>query len=103
MNILREIKWAWQRVVKGYDDRIYWEFDSYLSWMMIPALKIFCEEKLADKEHCKWNPIKEGIYQEMLRLISDFQEMDYQDQFKDENAESKMYEYFGKFISYFWN
>ena len=28
---IRQIKWAWQRVFKGYDDRATWSIDSYLS------------------------------------------------------------------------
>lgn len=26
-----EIKWAWQRVTRGYDDRLFWDVDAYLS------------------------------------------------------------------------
>ena len=103
MNIFREIKWAYQRVVYGVDERIHWGFDGYLSSTMIPALKIFCEDKLTDTEFCKWNPIKEDVFKEMLRLIKDFELNNYSDQFKDDNSEAKMYEYFGRFIGYFWN
>ena len=35
----RELKWAWQRVKRGYDDRIFWNFDSYLDRIIIKALQ----------------------------------------------------------------
>jgi len=33
----QEVKWAWQRVFKGYDDRATWGIDSYLA-DLIPKL-----------------------------------------------------------------
>ena len=46
--MIKEIKWAYQRVVRGYDDRIYWGMDEYFS-QFIPAIKKFCENEL---EYC---------------------------------------------------
>ena len=43
-NIFREIKYAYQRVVRGYDERILWGFDSYLE-QIIPAIKEFCKKE----------------------------------------------------------
>lgn len=34
-DIFREIKWAWQRVFRGWDDRVIWGMDEYLSSMMV--------------------------------------------------------------------
>ena len=30
-HLKRELKWAWQRVFRGYDDRISWSIDFYLN------------------------------------------------------------------------
>lgn len=38
-DILREVKWAWQRVSRGYDDRLYWGMDEYLDPIIIAGLK----------------------------------------------------------------
>lgn len=35
----RQIKWAYQRVVRGWDDRACWSIDHYLCKIMIPILK----------------------------------------------------------------
>jgi len=34
----REIKWAWQRVVRGWDDTVWWSLDSYLCPIIIHTL-----------------------------------------------------------------
>lgn len=34
-----EIKWAWQRVFRGYDDRLFWAMDEYLDPIIIAGLK----------------------------------------------------------------
>ena len=33
-----EIKWAWQRVFRGYDDTAYWNLNDYVSAIIIPVL-----------------------------------------------------------------
>ena len=53
-DLLREIKWAYQRAVHGYDERIMWGFAGYLN-DFIPPLKEFCEQELTDKEIMKLN------------------------------------------------
>jgi hypothetical protein len=101
-NILREIKYAYQRVVRGYDERIMWEFDSYFS-QFIPPLKKFCENELSEKEIMKNNPRRAKVYKKMLGLIDDFDKMEYSAFYKEPNEVSKLWEYFGKHIGYFWN
>ena len=34
----REIRWAWQRVVRGWDDTVWWSLDSYLCPIIIHTL-----------------------------------------------------------------
>ena len=100
MNILKEIQWAYQRVTRGYDDRIFWEFDSYF-FQFIPAIKEFCigeleNEYIKDKVHGK-------VFIETLKLIEDYNKMDYKDFNKKENAQTKLWKYFGEHIGYYWN
>ena len=38
-QLKREIKWAWQRVKRGYDDQIFWSFDHYLDQIIIKDLQ----------------------------------------------------------------
>lgn len=34
-----KIKWAWQRVVRGYDDRLFWSMAEYLDPMVVAHVK----------------------------------------------------------------
>jgi len=59
----RAIKWAWQRVTRGWDDRVTWSIDGYLCRMMPQWIKMlkenkggipmsmFDEDQWDDKEH----------------------------------------------------
>lgn len=38
-----EVKWAWQRVFRGWDDRVLWSIDSWLSEVMPKILRTFKE------------------------------------------------------------
>jgi len=38
-QLKREIKWAWQRMKRGYDDQIFWNFDHYLDQIIIKDLQ----------------------------------------------------------------
>jgi hypothetical protein len=37
--LLLEIKYAWQRVFRGYDDKVSWSFDYYLAKLVPPIIK----------------------------------------------------------------
>jgi len=49
----RELKWAWQRVTRGHDDQIFWNFDSFLDQMIIKDLQWMLE-------HRHGSPVLEG-------------------------------------------
>lgn len=102
MYLLRKIKWAYQRVTRGYDDTIYWGFNGYFC-QFIPAIELFCKNYLSDKEHSKLNPGRVKIYKHMISLIESFRKHNYNDQFEYPNSESRMWEYFGKNIGAFWD
>ena len=38
-NIFREVKWAAQRVVRGYDDRIFWCMSEYLDPIILAGVQ----------------------------------------------------------------
>lgn len=78
----RQIRWAWQRVTKGYDERVAWSVDFYLArmiplWLkdlkdqigipseMFDGLKYdenYCYSKEDEKiAHNKWNDILDQI------------------------------------------
>jgi hypothetical protein len=96
-NILNEIKWAWQRVFRGYDDTIYWGFDGYLE-QIIPALKEFCKKETIDDRRIT-------IYSKMQKLINDWEDKNngFDDWFEYPNSSSKMWKYFGENIGWFWD
>ena len=39
MNMMNQIKWAWQRVVRGHDDRLFWDMSTYLDPMVLAMAK----------------------------------------------------------------
>lgn len=96
-NILREIKYAYQRIVRGYDERLMWGFDSYLE-QIIPAIKEFCKRETADIKFSE-------RYSKMLDLIIDWEnnENGSRDWYEYPNSSSRLWEYFGKNISWFWD
>jgi hypothetical protein len=44
-GVNREIKWAWQRVFRGWDDRVVWSIDTHISEMLPIWLKQLKEDK----------------------------------------------------------
>ncbi len=96
----KTIKYAWQRVIRGYDERIAWGFDTYFN-QFIPALKEFCKEQLPEKE--VYNPKSFAIYKKTLRLIDDFEKMPYQDFYKHPNPQSELWKFVGEHISWYWS
>lgn len=103
-NWINEIKWAYQRVVRGYDDRVKWEFSNYFL-NVIPALEEFCVEQLFEREDESMtnNPEREKIYLKTLNLIQDWKAMTGADDWKDPNQETKLLEYVGRNIGYYWD
>jgi len=72
-NIKSQIKWAWQRVFRGYDDRWYWSLDGHLNWIIPICVRkmkkgMGCPSSLYNKKNkrdeCKeWHKILEKIAQ----------------------------------------
>lgn len=98
---IKQIKWAWQRVVRGYDDRVYWSFEDYFL-QVIPAIKNFCVGQLADDKHMDLNPKRKEVYQQTLMLIYAWEEESDEDMWQGKN-QSKMLEYIVKHTNYYWD
>lgn len=45
MNIYKEMKWACQRVFRGWDDRVVWSVDWWLNDIMPPILRKLKQDK----------------------------------------------------------
>lgn len=99
IEFLKEIKWAYQRVVKGYDDRIMWEFDSYFE-QFIPAIEKFCKIELGSEE-IEFNPKRKKIFKDTLKIINDINTT--RSCIKREEMLSNLWKYFGANIGYYWN
>jgi hypothetical protein len=64
---LRELRWAWQRVTRGWDDTVTWSIDMHLNEMLPQWLRILRDYGLGapgcmidpedwDDEKCKYKP-----------------------------------------------
>lgn len=102
MEILREIRWAYQRVVRGYDDRVYWQFDDYFI-QIIPALKNFCLDELKKEYTTKeLNKARYEVFTKTLKYISAY-EKEVEDGLWENKKLSKLLEYVGKNIGTYWD
>jgi hypothetical protein len=101
---MNEIKWAWQRVVRGYDDRVYWGFDGYFI-QVLPALREFCHRKIRDENFCKYNPEKAEVFSSTLSKILSYDLIDEYtiDMMEHEGIKADLFGYIGKHISYYWD
>ncbi len=101
-DIKNEIKWAYQRVRYGYDETIKWGFCDYF-WYFVQPLKEFCEEQLLDIKVMDLNPERKAIFTETLKRISAYETMTLNDEYKQPNQASELWEYVGKYLNYYWD
>ncbi len=100
-DIPREIKWAYQRAVRGYDETIMWGFDGYFDYF-VPPLKKFCEQGLSEKEYMKLNPKLKRIFTETLKRIEDYENTTSEQFYDVPNPMDKLWKYVGAHIGYYW-
>ena len=84
---LRRVKWAWQRVTRGYDDTCMWSFDESLK-IFIPPLKELCESDQLDEYAT--------IYSTTLKLITKWEKT------QTDYDYHKLWEYVGAHIAWYW-
>lgn len=98
MRPFQNIKFAIQRVVRGYDDSIKWDFLEYLNQFIKP-LKEFCTKKTINEELNLLNPKRTEVYQETLKLIKEWEE----DELNSEDITKRLWQYIGENISWYWD
>jgi len=99
--MLNEIKWAWQRAVRGYDDRVNWGFNSYFLQVM-PALKEFCTNYV-NSENAHLNPERTKVFKKTIELIDEY-ENDVESWSITESLSSvKLLTYVGKHSGWYWD
>lgn len=99
--MLKSIKWAYQRVKYGYDDRIYWGFEDHLQIIIMP-LKKFCEEQLKLDHIQKFNPDRVEVYMETLRRIEALEELS-SEAIEWSKKSAELWGYFGANIGFYWD
>lgn len=96
--MINEIKWAYQRVVRGYDDRVRWGFDSYFLQVM-PSLREFCVDYInGDNTHL--NPERTRIFKKTLELIDEYTS---DKESWNTSAQNRLLGYVGEHSDYYWD
>jgi hypothetical protein len=99
---MNKIKWAWQRAVRGYDDRIFWGFDGYFE-QFIPPLEKFCVDYLRNKERAELNEKRAEICRETIRRIRFYQAQWAQNTPVIDKASKELWQYVGAHMAWYWD
>ena len=108
--MINKIKWAWQRVVRGWDDTAMWQLDSHFIDVVIPPLKQFLHNKFLD-DGCgipDENKERYEIYFKTFELIKayeraeDWTQDDWSFQ-KEDTALKALVMYFAENIGWYWD
>ncbi len=82
--MINKIKWAWQRLTRGWDDRVIWAIDIYLARMLPIWLQVLKDDKMGvpsklctkslEEGEVIWNDILDKIIKGLLaaRRIQEF-------------------------------
>jgi hypothetical protein len=108
-NLFRNIKWAFQRVFRGWDDKSVWDINYFLTDILPPMIKkldkqgypaSLCKEGLTDEEG-------ERIWQDILnKIVLGFEAAERIQSFKKNNYKEdiKLFrEGLGLFTKYFFD
>jgi hypothetical protein len=108
--MFQEIKLAYQRVVRGWDETALWGLDSHFEDVVIPPLKKFLEEQFdtAHQHRGLHNEHRYQIYAKTLDLLLDYElAQDYmQDDWdfkKEDEALKALALYFAENIGWYWD
>ena len=61
---MNEVKWAWQRAFRGYDDRLFWDMSEYIDPLIVAHCKHLRENAVGhptDLTEKKWNKVLDTI------------------------------------------
>lgn len=70
MTMIQTIKFAWQRLTRGYDDRLFWSLADYIDPMIVAHVKNLREEghghpvNISEK---KWDKVLDTIIAGMVQ------------------------------------
>jgi hypothetical protein len=101
-DLFREIKYAYQRVVMGYDDRIFFELDGYFD-QFIPPIKEFCQTQVKQEKLMKLDPKRKDLFEETLKRIDAYEKMDFKDLMKWNEITKDLWGLIGENITSFWD
>ena len=101
--MFNSLKYAYQRLTRGYDETIYWGFDEYLE-MILPPLRSFCLKRLDDGGVILSYKRRE-IYRPTVLLIDKFNETydDFNSLTEIYEAEDEMCSYIGIHLGWYWD
>lgn len=99
-GLFKTLKYAYQRVIRGYDERIKWEFSNHFI-QIIPPLKEFCKEQIPKIEEYNHNRVT--IYKKTLELINAFEKMPTENYYKHPNEESELWKFVGEHLGWYWD
>ena len=107
-NLFYTIKWAYQRVVRGWDDTATWGVDSHFVEVVIPPLKEMCKKSLDELFICEENKKREEVLSKTIMLIENYElDCDYMAEGwsfkKEDNSLKALAMYFAENIGYYWD
>ena len=83
-DFFREIKYAYQRVRYGYDERLLGDIEGYFHQFIKP-IKEFCEEQLILERHQETDEKRIEIFSTTLDLICKYDAMEAKKYYKKNN------------------
>ena len=106
--MLNKIKWAYQRMVRGWDDTAMWNLDSHFVEVVIPPLKEMCKKSLDELFVCEHNKRREDVLSKTIMLIEAYElDTDYMaDDWsfeKEDNSLKALAMYFAENITMYWD
>lgn len=98
-QIFRTIKYGWQRLVRGYDDRLFWGMAEYLDPMVIAHVKNLREHGTGHPSWItqkRWNKILDTILKGMEPEPDDFGSKTWRKYIKDREKALAL-------LAYYWD
>lgn len=109
-NLYYKIKWAYQRVTRGWDDTATWGLDSHFIEVVVPPLKTLCQREVC-REVCVWaeNKTRKEVCKKTLELIEEYERESMWDLLrkhdfrKEDESLNALALYFAENISWYWD
>ena len=101
---MNEVKWAWQRAFRGYDDRLFWDMSEYLNPIIVDGLKHLRKNAFGYpagmKNQREWNKILD-------KMIFSFEYGKFNHSFRKEMKDMKKvqegFDLFAKYYQSLWD